>query len=205
MSKIDPTAQFRAIDVLLESVDNPLHRRILLNYRRHAILEITHQKELILLDPEMTVPHPRYMLNVNDTSVILDGAEEILAWYGSLEAADATVMLFEDERISVFDEGFYSEGWMNTFLRGSLLPEDVHADPDGYYVLRQYLAMHWPYNSQGLLEGEHAFEHKAAREIIQVSADDFITIDQARAALLPILNEVPPAIHQRGDRADASQ
>jgi hypothetical protein len=63
MTKLDITTQTRAIDRFLEGVGKPLHRKIISNYRRHAIFEICGYKEKIFT-PDMTVENPKYFLNV---------------------------------------------------------------------------------------------------------------------------------------------
>jgi hypothetical protein len=46
-----------AHDRLLETLDNPRHRRIVANYRRHALLEVAGEWEPIFA-PDMTIEIP---------------------------------------------------------------------------------------------------------------------------------------------------
>jgi hypothetical protein len=58
-AKRDPAVTIEAADRLLETTENPLHRQILENYRRRAILDISGDWEVIF-DPDMTVEEPLY-------------------------------------------------------------------------------------------------------------------------------------------------
>ncbi len=49
------------VDDLIDTLENPRHRKILINYRRHGLLEVSGRYEE-LLAPNMTVPHPHYRL-----------------------------------------------------------------------------------------------------------------------------------------------
>ena len=190
MTKLDITTQTRGIDRFLETVDNPLHRRILANYRRHAIFEITGNKEKIFT-ADMTVEHPRYYLNVNGMSLTLDGRDQVLTFYSSLEERQATVMVVEDEQLAVSDWGFASEAWFNSYTPGTLVPDGWDADPNKLYILRQYLAMHWPYDERGRMRGEHVYEHADLAELTEVGEDEYITLSEAREKLLPLQRDLP--------------
>ncbi|MFF7633042.1 hypothetical protein ACFZB9_07795 [Kitasatospora sp. NPDC008050] len=58
--KEDITTLTRGADLLLDRTENPLHRRILENYRRHALLEVTGRWREVVHDPAMIVDHPVY-------------------------------------------------------------------------------------------------------------------------------------------------
>lgn len=190
MAKLDITTQIRNIDRYLETLVNPRHRRIIANYRRHAIFEITGHKERIFT-PEMTVEEPVYYLNANGMSLTLQGREEVLGFYSSLEEREATVMVVEDERLAVADWGFASEAWFNSYMPGHLVPEGWDADPDKLYILRQHIAMNWPYDEAGRMMGEHVYEHADLAELTEVAEDEFITLAEAREKLLPLQQELP--------------
>ncbi|BBC38507.1 hypothetical protein SGFS_098010 [Streptomyces graminofaciens] len=190
MAKLDVTMQIRGIDAFLETLDNPLHRKIIENYRRHAIFEITGNKEQIFT-PDMTVEHPVYYVNVNGMSLTLEGEEAILGLYSSLEEREATVMVVEDERFMVSDWGFASESYFNAFMPGTLVPPSWDADPDKLYILRQFFSMIWPYDESGRMIGEHVYEHVDKSQLIEVNPEDYITLAEAREKLLPLLRPLP--------------
>ncbi len=190
MAKMDITMQTRGIDTFLETLDNPLHRKIIANYRRHAIFEICGYKERIF-DADMTVEEPQYYLNMDGMSITLNGREEVLAFYSQLQDQESTVMVVEDERLAVADWGFASEAWFNSFMPGTQVPEKWNADPDKLYNMRTFLSMNWPYDEQGRLKGEHVYQHSAITEVKEVSPEEFITLEEARAKLMPLQQELP--------------
>lgn len=190
MPKLDITTQIRGIDAFLETLDRPRHRHIIENYRRHAIFEVTGHKEEIFT-PEMTVEHPVYRINVGGVSVTLDGLEQVLGFYTALQDQQANVMVVEDEKLAVADWGFASEAIFNSYMPGTSVPEGLGADPDKLYIYRQHIAMMWPYDERGRMMGEHVYEHADAAELIEVSADEFITLDEAREKLLPLQRPLP--------------
>ncbi|MFI9388485.1 hypothetical protein [Kutzneria sp. NPDC052558] len=191
MTKLDITSQFRGIDAFLATLDKPLHRRIIENYRRHAIFEITGHKDKIFT-PEMTVEHPVYLFNGPVACLRLEGTEEILGYYSSLQQRQATVMVIADEKLAVADWGFASEAVFHSYMPGSCVPAWMTADPDKLYIYRQATAMVWPYDDRGRLIGEHVYRHSDGAELIEIGPDDFITLDEAREKLLPLQRELPP-------------
>ncbi|MHB8690273.1 MAG: hypothetical protein ACYDHH_03415, partial [Solirubrobacteraceae bacterium] len=176
-------------DRLLETTEHPLHRRILENYRRHAILEICGEWEGIF-DPEMCVEHPVYYFNITGMDgLVADGANAVKEIYRTLAETQTCVMLVEDEQLWVNDWGFASNSMFVTYQGG----HDLEAkgfeidDPDGCYCEYQHFAMIWPYDEQARLKGEHVYENKALHHIEPIPQADFITLDDARARLLPLL------------------
>lgn len=51
--------------------------------------------------------------------------------------------------------------------------------------------MTWPFDSRGRMIGEHVFEAKSFQQVIGVTEDDFVTLEDARARLLPLLRPLP--------------
>jgi hypothetical protein len=189
MAKSDITTQFKGIDAFLDQYLPPLHRRIIENYRRHAILEITGEWEDIFV-PDMTVEHPVYYWNITGMEgVTASGADAVKKLYKMLAEDETSVMLVEDEKLAVSDWGFASDSIFNTYVRGQYAPDrgiEVD-DPDGCYILRQHFAMIWRYDDRARLIGEHVYENIALQEIIKIPEDDFITLAEAKAVLRPLL------------------
>ncbi len=181
-----------AADRLLAVTANPLHRQILENYRRHAILEVTGNWAEIFV-PDMTVLEPAYTFDVTGLEGVKLTGDEVKGFYKALADQQLTVILVEDEQLMVSDWGLASESWFNIYERGSALIGQglTGYQPDGHYVMRQRLAMIWPFDSCGRLTGEHVFEAKAFQQVIEVAEDDFVTLEDARARLLPLLRPLP--------------
>ena len=193
MGKKDIAVTISAADRLLETTTDPLHRQILENYRRHAILEVCGMWEEIFT-PEMTVEHPIYFYNVTGfAGNKAEGPEEVQAIYRMLAETGAGVQVVEDERLMVSDWGFASEAVFNSYYRGrTLLEVGVPVDdPDGFFILRQKYVMLWPYDERGRMIGEQVYENKAFFELIPIPEADFLTIEDAKARLLPMLRPLP--------------
>ncbi|AHK36068.1 hypothetical protein [Rhodococcus opacus] len=193
MAKNDITTQIKGIDAFLEQDLAPLHRRIIENYRRHAILEITGEWEGIF-EPDMTVEHPVYYWNITGMEgVTASGADTVKGIYKTIAEDETAVMLVEDEKLAVADWGFASDSIFNTYVRGQYAPDrgiEVD-DPDGYYILRQHFAMIWRYDERARLIGEHVYENIALQEISEIPEGDFITLAEAKTALRPLLRPLP--------------
>jgi len=187
MADWDITRITAATDELLRTTENPRHRAILSNYRRHALLEVSGRYEEILT-PDMTVEHPVYRLTEGPQTIVLDGHREVHDFYASLCGAGANVMGPAEEQLVVADWGFASECMFHHFMPGRLLAgtEDID-DPDAIYVVKHILAFHWPYDERGRLIGEHVYEDTASRTVEKVAPEDVVTPEMAREALAPQL------------------
>ena len=193
MPKKDIAVTISAADRLLETTTDPLHRQILENYRRHAILEVCGEWQDIFV-PEMTVEYPVYYFNVTGfAGNKAEGPEEVQAIYRTLAETGTGVQVVEDERLMVSDWGFASEATFNSYYRGqNLIDVDVPVDdPEGHFIMRQKYVMLWPYDERGRMIGEQVYENKAFYELIPIPADEFLTIQDARDRLLPMLRPLP--------------
>lgn len=193
MTKKDIAVTISAADKLLEVITNPLHRQIIENYRRHAILEVCGEWEGIFV-PEMTVEHPIYYYNVTGfKGYKAEGPEEVQAIYRTLAETQTGVQVVEDERLMVSDWGFASDATFSTYYRGfNLIDVGIDVDDrDGYFIMRQKYVMLWPYDERGRMIGEQVYENKAFYELIQIPQEDFVTVEDARARLLPMLRPLP--------------
>lgn len=183
MAKLDITTLTAAADEALSRTENPRHRRILENYRRHALLEVLGRWEEIF-DPAMTVEHPVYFLNVGGTSVTLDGADQVKGFYKSLVESRTNTIVLENEELAFADWGLATEATFNTFVAGPDLPG---GDPGRFYVVRQLVSMHWPYDARARLIGEHVYEHAAGSETVELPEPEFITPAEVYEKLTPLL------------------
>ncbi len=167
------------VEKQIDSLENPHHRKILKNYRRHALLEVSGRYQEIL-SPDMTVEEPVYRLFENGQSIVLDGMQQVETFYQALAETDTLVMWTGDSKFSVSDHGFSGETLFSQFVPGRILGDGVfgavHAgeasadkdsagtiDPDGWYLVRRTLAFVWPYDETGRLVGEHVYETRPRR------------------------------------------
>lgn len=190
-------------DALLAVTENPRHRAILLNFRRHALLEVSGLWEQILV-PDMMVDDPFYRLNENGNSLHLRGMTEVGDFYRGITEAGLNVFGPISENIAVADWGLAIESYFGNFVTGSALleqGEDID-DPDAHYQLTHYMASFWPYDEDCRLVGEHIYEDSGSRTIVKMDPADVVSPAMARTALAPLLASPPPAILGSGDELE---
>jgi YD repeat-containing protein len=66
------------------------------------------------------------------------------------------------------------------------------------YNLRQRFAMIWRYDERGRLIGEHMYEAKAFCQVVSLVADEYLTVQDARARLVPLLRPLPKFVPSPG-------
>ncbi|MFD7009750.1 hypothetical protein [Rhodococcus jostii] len=188
------------VDALIDSLTNPLHRKILINYRRHALLEVSGRYEE-LLAPTMTVAEPHYRIFEGGQGVILDGMDAVRNFYKSLADMDMLVMWTGKQKMAVNDWGFAGEAEFNQFVPGSSLGDNVFQfsdkdiapesqyDADSYYLVRRTLAFVWPYNEKGKMIGENVYEDFHSKAVTKVRDENVITAPRAAELLAPLIEK----------------
>jgi len=175
-------------DRLLAVTENPRHRAMLSNFRRHALLEIAGRwRELMV--PEMLVDHPVYRINENCGSFVLDGRHAVSEFYAAMTDAGLTVFGPISEQIAVADWGLAIESHFLHHIPGAALRAqgvDVD-DPEAYYQLTHYIASFWPFDADVRLIGEHIYEDVASRSMVKLDRAVVVTSTMAAAAVAPYL------------------
>ncbi len=161
------------VEELLQRTENPLHRAILENFRRHVHLEGSGQFDKITA-PDMMVDNPVYRVSWGDHPTLIEGKEAVIGFYNSVTEA---VLWNSDDLIAVNDWGIADELTFNQLIKGSDLQNLGYSaeSPDAYYHLRSRQAFIWPYNEKALLLGENLYEDKTSVEITQVDENELIT------------------------------
>jgi hypothetical protein len=177
-------------DNALKVTENPKHRHLLKNYRRHGLLEVSGRWPEVLV-PEMTIEEPSYRLM--EPVGHLNGMKEVSAFYNSLGETGSTVFGQLWEEVAVSDYGVFSEALFAWVVPGTspLLAGD-DADPDGTYQIETYYSMVWPY-AGGRLVGENVYADPYSRRVYEVPAGSITTPERAAELLAPLLDESPLA------------
>ncbi|GAA4704943.1 hypothetical protein [Phytohabitans rumicis] len=189
MRTFDVRDVVKAPDELLARTDNPRHRAILTNFRRHALLEVSGRWQEILT-PRMVVDRPVYRINENGRSVHLTGLDEIGKFYQDIADRGLNVFGPIEERIAIADWGLAIESLFGNYLPGHVLAaqgEDVD-DPDAWYQLTHYMASFWPYDEDCRLIGEHIYEDAASRTIEKLRPEQVVTPAMAARILTPLID-----------------
>lgn len=187
------------VDTLIDSLENPLHRKILINYRRHGLLEVSGRYDE-LLQPNMTVEHPHYRLFEGGEAVILDGMDAVRTFYETLAAVDMLVMWTGKQHMAVHDWGFAGEAEFSQFVPESAMGGDnVFGDMDAgaggakegekWFLVRRRLAFVWPYDETGRMIGEHVYEDVDSKVVTEVDASEVIDGTRAAELLAPIIDK----------------
>lgn len=192
---------------------------VLINYRRHGLLEVA-GRYTELLAPTMTVEHPRYHIIEGGKTTILDGMDQVRGFYEMLAKLDMLVMWTGRQKMAVHDWGFAGEAEFSQFVPGKMLGDNVFGsvggtdaegggagasaskedasdkgkgaqavDPDGWYLVRRTLAFVWPYADDGRMIGEHVYEDPATKTVEKVDAGVVITGARATELLNPIIDK----------------
>jgi hypothetical protein len=181
----------RGPDALLATTENPRHRAMLLNFRRHALLEITGRWQEIL-QPSMLVPEPVYRINENGQSLVLRGQPEVADFYRIMTENGMTVFGPLSENIAVADWGLAIESHFLHHIPGTALrAQGADVDPAAHYQLTHYMASFWPYDQEVRLIGEHIYEDLGSRELVELDPGRVITPQEATEALEPFLLSAP--------------
>ncbi|HTR01495.1 MAG TPA: hypothetical protein VMH83_15965 [Candidatus Acidoferrum sp.] len=161
------------VEDLLRKTQNPFHRAILQNFRRHVHLEGSGQFDKIV-QSDMTVDEPEYHVNWGANPLIVRGKDAVVKFYNSVGEA---VLWNSDDYIAVNDWGVADELTFNQLLKGETLRALGYTadDANAYYHLQSRQAFIWPYDSSARLRGENLYEDKVSVKIVKVEAADVIT------------------------------
>src|SRR5882757_5447302 len=183
----DFLASMSAVDAAIDRTADSHQKAILENYRRHVYLEVSGRIDEIL-SPEMTVEHPHYRVSWAGQVRVLDGVEEVRAFYEELGHAGA-VLWNTDESVAVADWGFAAELTLHQLLPGAALVADGEQvdDPEAIYHLSSRQAFIWPYDERARLKGEHIYEDVGTRRFERVDPGDAITPERAAELFAPHL------------------
>jgi len=190
--KYDIRLLTKAADDLLRTVTHPQHRKILINYRRHAIWEVCGMYENICA-PDSMVEDPRYLMYVGGFPTEFSGMDRVKALYRSMVEINACVMHFENEVLRVDDNGFSSRATFQIFMPGKValhfgapVGED---DMDAIFIQTTDRIMVWDYAADGRLLGENIWV--GGGTFRKCPPDEVITREECIATLLPLIDVVP--------------
>jgi hypothetical protein len=177
------------IEELLKETDKPLHRAILKNYLRHALLEISGYWEQILV-PELTVAEPVYRVAERGTVHVLTGHTEVEGFYRQVGEGGTNVMAARALNICVGDFGVVTEAVWNHMTPGPVLVEgevDFPIDRDAHYLIQHTIIQNFAYTLDAKLIGERVYDDPASYSYRKLAADEVVTPAMARAQLAPFL------------------
>jgi len=190
--KYDIRLLTKAADDLLRTVVNPRHRKILINYRRHAILEVCGRYKEILA-PDLTIEEPEYLMYVGGAPVHYKGRARVEALYASMVKTNICVMMFENEHLRVDDAGFSTRVTFQIFMPAAIAlhfgAQIEAAQIDEMVIATTDRIMVWDYTSDGRMKGENIWIGGGSFRISP--PEEVITIEECNDVLMPLIDKVP--------------
>ncbi|TYK51053.1 hypothetical protein [Actinomadura decatromicini] len=199
MNVFDVRGITAGVDAALAAVDDPKHRHMLKNYRRHALLEVSGFWEDILI-PAMVVDHPVYRLTERGKTLVCDGMAEVRKFYSEIVGGGMNVFGALEEEVAVSDYGIFIEAVFAQVVRGDAAAlAGEGADPDGTYQISHRFAATWPYRD-GRLVGEFIYDDTGSWRVDEVEHSALMSPADARKALAPYLEQSPLSEIENGLR-----
>jgi hypothetical protein len=181
----------RSVDSMLARTTDPHHRAMLLNMRRHILLELCGRWREVLV-PEFTVEVPRYRVVTPLGAVEPVGLEAVSSFYSSLFDARSGVWSPIEEQMFVHDRGVISEALLAAFMSGSALAEaGADVDPSLEYMVTFNQAYAFEFDENAKLIGERSYDANN-QKLYPVAKEDVVTFEDAARILGPFLDN-PPA------------
>jgi hypothetical protein len=176
--RYDVKRVMKGADDLLERTENPLHRAILKNYRRHALLEIAGRWQE-LLTPEFMADNPHYSIMTPAGTTEYKGRSEVAKFYSQIADAGLTVFgaVDDSEKLAVGDWGFASEAVFGHIVPGPLMASmgQIVTDLDAHYLICHRTAMVWSYDRKAKCMGENVYDDLSSYQVQKMLPEDVIT------------------------------
>ena len=182
--KSDITKSLQSVDRLLGGSSlTPLQRQYLQVYKRHSLSEVVRLIDKIF-EPAMMVDEPHYRLQLGGSLVELKGRAAVRSFYDKF---GGSVILHENQEIHLSEQSFtYCSTLVQHVTGAQVVAMGGAADPTGHYVRRSEGAVAlWTFDKRGRLMGE--FGSDMDSKFIQIPADEFISPQEAREKLTPLI------------------
>ena len=186
--KSDITKTLQSVDRLLGGSSlTPLQRQYLHVYKRHSLSEVVGEVAKIF-EPGMMVDEPHYRIQLGKILLELKGRAAVRSFY---ERFGGSVIVHENQEIHLSEQSFTYQSTLVQHVTGAqVMAMGGTADPKGCYVRRAEGAVAlWKFDTLGRLMGEFGSDMEA--EFIQIPADEFITPQEAREKLTPLIVALP--------------
>jgi hypothetical protein len=138
------------------------------------------------------VDNPVYNMHEGEDTTILNGKEEVSAFYLGMKERGEIVMWLTDYHFEVSDWGSSSEVLLKQFIAGSGLTEKQRAlvadfDPARTYILTRGMSFHFPVDASARIVGENVYTHPTATTVELLAPEDVISVEEIAELLMPQL------------------
>lgn len=156
MVEFDQSITWRALEERLARTANPRHRKMLETVAAHGKAEAAGSVEDLM---RTLNDDPQYHFWVNGHDYGPKGHDAIKKYYEGFIASGAGFFESHKPRIVVDDANVVTECEMRQLVPGSLAIERGYQvpDPDGHYVISIRTLVLWPFDEEGRLIGEDAY------------------------------------------------
>jgi hypothetical protein len=183
--------QFEKLDAQREALDNSFHELILKNFKIHYLLEVTGRADEMLSSKHM-IDDPVYRIHEGEESILLNGKEEVTAFYHAMRDNGDNVLWLPEYDLQVSDWGFSGEVILVGFVTGPRLSDFQRRfvasyDPETTYLLTRRMAFNFPSAPDGRLVGEFVYTDPSHIIVEAVAPEDVITPAQMTELLTPML------------------
>lgn len=155
--KLDPRKTWRLVEARLARERDPRRKRNLETLLAHMKAESAGDLDALLATVAENAQYHAY--GSDDPMFSPKGKEEVRRFYAAYVASGAHRLEFDVDRLVVDDDCVLTEGTMRIAYPGNLLRFMGHEvdDPDAFYLYETRMAVVWPFDAQGLVLGEDAY------------------------------------------------
>jgi hypothetical protein len=191
--EVDITYWPRELDELIGKTDDIHQRKMLLNMRRHILLELSGRWREVLA-PEYTVEVPKYRTVTPLGALELEGLDAVKEFYSQIFDSSTGVWTPLEEELVVTDHSVIGEAHFAVFAPGKILAAQGHEDlePDTFYMYTFRQIYVFSFDADAKLIGERSYDSGSGK-VWELAPGQLIRFEDAAAALKPYIDN-PPAL-----------
>jgi len=187
MSKIEPVKGWHKYTKFMNSFSDKKHKNMLNNMRHHLKYEC-------LKDPEIfntLIPDPEYRFYGGFNNAIINGIEDVKAFYYGIWDSDSSLVELDIHHCSVGDWGVACDGEWYQQMPGKVLIEQGNEDmdPNAYYLSHAHLSWFFPFrevNGLMLLEGEICYLDELGSTLNKLEKSDVASLEEVKDSWLSV-------------------
>jgi hypothetical protein len=179
MADFDPARIARFANEQLGTISEPHRRRILINFRDHALAECMGDYDALMATcSRKSQRYEVYADNDNEfTRNLPNSYDELVPYYRALIDSNMYLIHSEPDKLIVGDDSLFIETVQHMVVPGAIarLAFDVaEAQEEGVYLFTTRLGIIFIFDEDGMGCGEHAFGGKTSIEHMRLLAQDEI-------------------------------
>jgi hypothetical protein len=191
--QVDITYWPRELDELIGKTVDVHQRKMLLNMRRHILLELSGRWREVLA-PEYTVDVPKYRTVTPLGALELEGLDAVKEFYSQIFETGSGVWTPIEEELVVTDHSVIGEAHFAVFIPGKMLAAQGFSglEPDTFYLNTFRQVYVFEFDADAKLVGERSYDSGSGK-VYELAPGQLITFEDAAVALKPFIDN-PPAL-----------